>query len=289
MIFNIRYYIITIMIIFISLGIGILIGFNMNGREIFLEQQQELVNNLEYRFNELKFENTNLQNTIEELALKRGVSEQFIGEIYHEIVNDKLVGFNIAIIQTTEHYYYYNIKETLEEAGATVPLHIILSDKIMNIDIQGLNYINNFLGSKLSKEEIFHQINNDIVELLINNIITNLMSFMIDNEFISLLYYHENPEPIGQIVIAGGSFDENIRNSSILEAGLINLLLLNNIRVVGVERLEVLHSSIPLYVKKGISTIDNIDTLFGRISLVFVIKGKEGSFGEKSFAEKLIP
>lgn len=40
---NIKYYTISIAAIFISLGIGIFIGFNMNGQEIYLKDRKSVV------------------------------------------------------------------------------------------------------------------------------------------------------------------------------------------------------------------------------------------------------
>ncbi|SNR87028.1 Copper transport outer membrane protein, MctB [Anaerovirgula multivorans] len=288
MVFDIKYYIITITAIFISLGIGIFIGFNMNGQEIFLEQQQQLVNSLENRFNDLRLEKEKLQKTIEELSAENELKEDFIEKAYFEIIDQKLSGFHIAILQTTEHYYYHTIRESLEEAGATVPLHLIFTDKILYLPVAELNNINNFLGVELTKEEVMEKVYADIMNLLVNDDFTSLMSFLIDNQFIELIQYIQYEYPVDQVVIAGGGNVEN--NQSItVDLNLIEDLHQNNIRVIGVERLDIPHSSIPVYRESGISTVDNIDTLLGRISLVFVAKGRAGSFGEKPYSEELVP
>lgn len=288
MVFDIKYYIITITAIFISLGIGIFIGFNMNGQEIFLEQQQQLVNSLENRFNDLRLEKEKLQKTIEELSAENELKEDFIEKAYFEIIDQKLSGFHIAILQTTEHYYYHTIRESLEEAGATVPLHLIFTDKILYLPVAELNNINNFLGVELTKEEVMEKVHADIMNLLVNDDFTSLMSFLIDNQFIELIQYIQYEYPVDQVVIAGGGNVEN-NQSIIVDLNLIEDLHQNNIRVIGVERLDIPHSSIPVYRESGISTVDNIDTLLGRISLVFVAKGRDGSFGEKPYSEELVP
>lgn len=289
MILDIKYYIITITAIFISLGIGIFIGFNMNGEEIFLRQQEELVNSLEDRFNELRLDNINLQDTIRALEKEKEKGDYFIEKAYYELINNKLSGLNIAILQTTEHYYYSDIKNTLEEAGAIIPIHLVFTDKIFYLTDQELNNINDFIGAKLSKLEVIEQVNDDIINFLLNDTITVLMDFMINNEFINLTQYYENKDGISQVIIAGGKHDESNQSTTMIDLGLIKKLHLNNIRAIGVERLDVLYTSIPLYKEIGISTIDNVDTLIGRISLVLVANGRDGSFGEKSFSEALVP
>jgi len=44
---NIRYLVITLISVFIALGIGILIGFQLDSNDIILQQQQELITSLE--------------------------------------------------------------------------------------------------------------------------------------------------------------------------------------------------------------------------------------------------
>lgn len=288
MVIDIKYYIITITAIFISLGIGIFIGFNMNGQEIFLEQQQQLVNSLENRFNDLRLEKEKLQKTIEEVRAENELKDDFMEKAYFEIINERLSGFHIAILQTTEHYYYHTIRETLEEAGATIPLHLVFTDKILYLPAEELNNINLFLEADFTKEEVMEKLHADIINLLLSNEFTDFMSYLIDNQFLQLVQYNQQEYPVGQIVIAGGGNYEN--NPSIMvDLDLIEDLHQNNFRVIGVERLDIPHSSVPVYRESGISTVDNIDTLLGRISLVFVASGRDGSFGEKPYSEELVP
>ena len=54
---SMKYLIVTIASIFLALGIGIFIGFMFDGQDIFLNHQESLINDLEYKFDELKEEN----------------------------------------------------------------------------------------------------------------------------------------------------------------------------------------------------------------------------------------
>lgn len=289
MLIDLKHYIITITAIFISLGIGIFIGFNMNGQELFLEQQQQLVDNLENRFNELILEKGRLESNIERLKSEIDKRDEFIEKAYHEMIHEKLLGLNIAILQTTDHYYYNNVKETLEEAGANVPLHLIFTDKIIYLSENQLNLINEFLGLQLSKEEVLDKINTDIIDFLINNNETNLLNFLISNDFIRLPQYFKLESPIDQVIIAGGQHHKNNQFTTMIDLALIEKLHNENIRTIGVERLDIIHTSIPLYRESGISTVDNVETIIGRISLVYVVSGREGSFGEKVYSEEFVP
>src|SRR5688572_10031035 len=101
-----RYYIISIASIFLSLAVGIFIGFNMNGNDIYVTQQQELINSLERRFDNFKAENDALENKIENLAHLNEKQNILIENIVEDVVYKKLQGMNIAIIETTDNYFY---------------------------------------------------------------------------------------------------------------------------------------------------------------------------------------
>ena len=43
------------------------------------------------------------------------------------------------------------------------------------------------------------------------------------------------------------------------------------------------------YQKQGISTVDNVDTIIGQISLALIMTGQEGNYGIKEGADALMP
>ncbi|SDK50437.1 copper transporter [Natronincola ferrireducens] len=289
MIIDVKYYIITITAIFISLGIGIFIGFNMDGEDIYLKQQQQIVDSLEDRFSEFRIEKESLQKRIQDLIVQKEKRDNFMERIYYEVIGNKLTGLNIAIIQMTDHYYYNDVRTTLEEAGAFVPIKVIYNQQLIQLTDEALENINYSFGLSLNKEEILELINNNIIQLVTDNKMSNLLDFLITEGFLQINKYDEDISPIHQVIIAAGNQISNDRRKNIIDLNLIEDLKYNDIRVIGVERLDILNSSIPLYKKANISTIDNVDTLMGRISLVLVCSGKEGSFGEKDTSEALAP
>jgi hypothetical protein len=58
---------------------------------------------------------------------------------------------------------------------------------------------------------------------------------------------------------------------------------------VGAERIDAERSSIELFSSHDISTVDDIDLVAGRLALVAVLRGAEGSFGVKDTADELLP
>ena len=64
---NMKYYIVTIGAIFIALGVGILVGFNLNYDQALSKQQSEVLESFNTEFDDLKNKNKNLQSEIDNL------------------------------------------------------------------------------------------------------------------------------------------------------------------------------------------------------------------------------
>lgn len=78
-------------------------------------------------------------------------------------------------------------------------------------------------------------------------------------------------------------------NTERLEAGLVEGLQSEGVTVVGVERSTEETSSVDAFERHGISSVDNVDSLAGRVALIFALDGTEGSFGVKESADRLLP
>ncbi|MDX6660003.1 MAG: hypothetical protein QOJ55_825 [Solirubrobacteraceae bacterium] len=73
------------------------------------------------------------------------------------------------------------------------------------------------------------------------------------------------------------------------EAALTEGLRDTGVPVVGVERSDEQPSQIPFYVRQGLSTVDDIDQPAGRVALVLALAGASGNFGFKSTADSPLP
>jgi len=289
---NIKYYVISIAAIFISLGIGIFIGFNMNGQDLYLEQQQTLIDSLENRFSEFKKENEELQQKIQSISAENEKQNTFIQGTFKEIISNKLLEFNVAIIETTDDYFYDDVYNVLKLSGANVPIRFQYTDKIYAITKEKLEEINELLQLNMETTEDFvYLINNEITNFLLNKEITETFNYLIDEQYIKHNIDYSNVEElfIENIIVTGGS-NENIENKiEKLDVNLINKLDNLGFRIVGVERFDVEQSFIQNIKNLNISTVDNINTEIGQTSLVYILRGAEGHYGEKTTAESLIP
>ena len=73
------------------------------------------------------------------------------------------------------------------------------------------------------------------------------------------------------------------------EDGLVDGMKRTDVPLVGVEQTSTNPSAIKWFEDHQISSVDNVDQVTGRISMVFVLAGASGSFGVKSTADAPLP
>lgn len=281
---SIRFYIITIAIIFVSLGTGILIGLNMNGQDIYLKQQQLLIEGFENKYNQMAEEKENFLSQIELLLQENDNSIKLIDYIINDFTNNKLMGLNIAIIKTSKGYNYHDITEFLEDAGASVAFDIVYNENLLALYNDPIDIINIYQGFEVtSYGQLIDAINKDIINLFIYGNISQLLEVAINNNHLLCEIDYEAllSKPLHYVIITGGASEIDEYQIEVIDMALIDLLRRNVIPVVGVEGHDVANSYIPFYKRAEISTIDNVNTVMGKISLINVLTGQEGNYGDK--------
>lgn len=107
MLVNIKYHLVTIMALFITLAIGILVGSTIIGSDSIIEQQQKLINNLKSDFKILRKENKHFKTQVNSLERKLARNLKYRKKILSFLFNDRLKGEKLLIVNGS------NIKEPL--------------------------------------------------------------------------------------------------------------------------------------------------------------------------------
>lgn len=132
---NMKYYIVTICAIFIALGVGILVGFNLNYDQALSKQQSEVLESFNTEFESLKDKNKNLHSQIEDLNGELDTIKEFVDKNIDALTQDVLTAKNTGIILTSENNDYSEIVEDLiKKANGTVSFNIIVKDNINKED-----------------------------------------------------------------------------------------------------------------------------------------------------------
>lgn len=287
MVINLKYYVITIVAIFLAIGIGIFIGIMLDGQDLIVEQQKQIVAQLESKFDEFKVKQDSLQEKIESLTLEKEKNEKFINTIYPRMVKNKLKDLDIVILETSEYYDYSGIIDAFKKAGVNSVTNIIIKDSFILEEDKIIQLAKKFKLSGDSKEEVHAQLVKKFCNALVSGTDMEFIKYLKDTKMID--YTDKFISPTDYVIIAGGSIDEQKKSLTKVDIPIINCIKNANIPVMAVEKLDVAYSNISDYKKLRISTVDNVDTVIGKISMLMVVSGREGHFGEKESAESLVP
>jgi hypothetical protein len=94
---------------------------------------------------------------------------------------------------------------------------------------------------------------------------------------------------VDAVLLVGGMNNSTEASPDQIDVPLITELKRLGVRVVGAEAREARVSCIPIYKAQDIPTVDNVDTVAGRLAVVLALNGVEGHFGVKETADRLVP
>jgi len=285
MLINIKYLVITVISIFLALGIGILIGIQIDSQDIILEQQEITVQRMENKFDELNRINLDLQNEVKQLSAANNINENYIKNIFPDYIKNKLSGVHIIILETADEYTYTSMRQALKTAGAQVTSVTIISDKLLYMNDEEISNIMEYFAVD-ERDNIIPVILKRIAVTIAGNYNPDDIAFLIEK---GIIYVNGDlQQPADYVVLAGGSSEKN-NKPEIIDIPLIKELKKLSLPLVGVETTTVETSYIEIYKKQKLSTVDNVDTIIGQTSLILVINGKEGNYGVKKSAQALMP
>lgn len=280
---SVRFFIISIVSIFAALGIGIFIGFTLNTQDFIIEQNQIISGMVETQLEILMDENKELKSKVDNLNKENNFKDEFIETSYNYLLENRLKDLKIGIIETNEDYITSGIGKDLEFAGAT----------ILNV-----TSINNNITDKEQLNKLYKTINyipKNPVETSINELIQSIITGKSNSTF-DLLKKEDLIRTLGRydesvdyIVICGGSIKDPAKRIGQVDRNIISLVKKYNIPIIGVEKSNVEYSYISNYKDFGITTIDCVDLIIGKIAMVLAMEGASGSYGIKNTAERVIP
>ncbi|HHY04453.1 MAG TPA: copper transporter [Thermoanaerobacterales bacterium] len=283
MLINIKYLVITVISVFLALGIGILLGVQLDSQDIVLQQQESLIKTMEQKYDRMSENSLALENEVKALQEHIQRNEMYMHNIFSDYIKDKLKGVNanVSIIETT--YACSDLKHTLKNAGANINSSILITDKVLNISDIEKNELLEYFGAETNLN-----IQTFIIQR-IADIITQgnqeAANYLEEKGYIDI---DGNLSAPNFVIIAGGDKEETDK-PEIIDLPLIKELKKAGITVIGVEASDVPYSYIDSYKKARISTVDNVDSIIGQTSVVLIMKGHEGNFGIKKSARSLMP
>jgi hypothetical protein len=281
-----RYHIGSLVAIFLAILLGILVGIGL------APNPQELDRVVSQLKTEYISERDAKEQEIEELKSAARDSDLLVRETVAALIKNRLQGKRVAII--ADHEFGSDelpdtLRAALKQAGVQVTSTTTVTQKFVALPATMRDTLAPRLG--LYPRQGVH-FRTALAEGLAQAIGDGQPDFVLSLQSQGLLKtsadsnYRMRPDAV---VIIGGADDESDIAPERIDLPLIRELSRKGLRVVGAEPKEVKVSVIPVYRAAGVPTVDDADTLAGRLSVVLLLAGGEGHYGVKDTADHFLP
>jgi hypothetical protein len=279
--YSARYHATSLIAVFLSLAIGILIGAEFGGDALTNTRKNleaSLVNNLQ-----------DARSKTDELSGQLGRANEFADRVYPVLVRERLEGKRIAIFalgglpseDTTA------VEEALGPTGA----------KLVGVGVVREPVDLNGLAGDLSKTRFADlERNPDTLTALgvglgrqvvrggtLPEVVRGHLFSRASGSFGALdgvIVVRDQPQDMGPAQRSA---------ASTFESGLMSGITATRTPVTGIETSTTEPSSISFFQSNDLSSVDDVEMTAGQLALVFSMLGAEGSFGIKGSADRLLP
>ncbi|MDR1773553.1 MAG: copper transporter [Clostridioides sp.] len=285
---NIKYFIISIGSIFIAIGLGILVGFNLNKNEDLINTQTAMIQELDKNFNELSKKDDELQKSLDEYKGKYSKSIAYLESKSTQLIGNMLEDKNIGIIclngdkDTSE-----KLLNTLNTSGANTTFNISITDSIN--DEKKLKEVANEIGIKVEDTK-------GMIDYIVNSITTQnnveAINKLKDSGMIEINFIANSYADFESLVIVEGDKSKSASEKfEQLDAFLVEAVQAKEKHIIEVQNSNVKTSYVTEYEKKGVTTIDNIDQNVGFLSLAILVSDPSinGNYGVLDTAKCVVP
>lgn len=280
-----RYHIGSFVAIFVALLLGILIGIGLAPNP---EELDRKVGELKQLYRETQ---TAKEAELASLGQEKSEYETVAKEAVSGVIRDRLAGRRVAIV--LDHDFGRDplpdvLRGLMKQAGATLastttvtrefvslprPVQQRVTEQLALYPAPGVHYrsliAEALAGLAQGRREVVLELQS-----------AGLVKSSADSDY---------GPPVDTVLLVGGAQSSAEASPERIDLPLIAELTRLRVRVVGCESSRAATSSTPLYKSKGIPTVDNADTLAGRMAIVLALAGADGHFGVKEAADRLLP
>lgn len=279
--FDMKYHIASLVAVFLALTVGIVLGTAIVNRGVLVQQQTALVRGLRTEFAGLRDRNRALQD-------QANADAGFFKSAVPVIVDKKLAGRKVTVVSTdtNDSVILRQTVSNLKQAGASVNVVTILrSDLGMKNKAMAQKLGKVFVREKLSGEALKDRL---IAELATQITTRTEPAFLRQLAEIGIIQVSRTDAlPAGEVVLLAGSGKQDMIEG--VQIPLIGQMKKSKATLVGGEASGITESVVGAYQKAEISTVDNMNSPIGQVSMVMVLAGSPGHYGTKNTADELTP
>lgn len=279
--FDMRYHIASLVAVFLALTVGLLLGPFLVDSSKLTKSQTQLLDSIREDVADVLKKNRDLDQEIRQL-------KEFQDQVWRAAVKGRLPEQKIIAVSLSSHQdnVYENISKALAQSGAK-SAHLKLD--VVKVNFADQNMVDNLAAS----------FNTSATTSTFENIFWSRLGQEISGREPTLLITSLSSQGIlsvddqtvlpadGVVLLASSKGAAGNRDVKMLEA----LKQVPDLAVIGAETGDFSPSRISAYQLASVSTVDNVDTVPGWISLVYLLQERatRANFGVKSTAERLLP
>lgn len=285
--FDFRYHALSLAAVLFALALGVVLGVAIGDSNLVSSAKNGIVANLNSELSSARRQSSRLQERL-------SGEEAFAAGVYPLAVHELLAGRTIGVVFLGAPSNTVNtlVRNAVAEAGGSVSTVVAVSEPL------GLSAI-----AREAADPHFAALatSPDLVEGLGDLVGRQLVSGgpLVGHELISRVrssllsaFDGQLTRLEGLVVMRAeptGMSAQDSEASAAFESGLLAGVGAVKVPAVGVELSSTEPSQIPWYSGKGLSSVDDLQTLAGQAALDYALAGDSGVFGTKSTADSLLP
>ena len=291
MIVDLRYHVVSIVSIFLALGLGMIIGANLGHSAN--DQLEKQLARLEETYASIREDQKLLQASLEAKNNEIEVANQFQKAILPNLIVNRLLGKRIAVIRTNNSVDFKYAKKMvglLRQAGAEVTSVTTLA-KPFNLSDQQFRteLLDAFDLRSTDDKTLLAALSSRIIRIILRGEGSSQLIYL-QNKDLAQLWGDYNRGTVDTLVFLGGGMNPETNFQQEIDVPLLDAARKTGTIVVGVEPSFVTESYMRAYQSRCQGTVDNVETSPGEATLVYLLaSGKRGFYGIKDTARALIP
>ncbi len=285
--FDYRYHALSLAAVLFALALGVLIGVAIGDSNLVSSAKSGIVHDLE---SEISAAHQQLSQQQGHVASEEAFANGLYPLAVHGLLSHRSVG--LVFLGGSSERIDGLVHDAVTEAGGQVPSVVAVSEPL---DLGGIEqdaagtHFQSLAASPETLERFGYVVGRQLVSgghhvdgELLSRVRSSLLSSF-DGQLTHL---------DGVVVVRAEPADMSAPQSeasTAFDTGLLAGIAAGRATAVGVQTSSTVPSEISWYKGRGLSSVDDLDTVAGQTALVYALTGERGTYGSSSTADSLLP
>jgi hypothetical protein len=284
--FDFRYHVASLAAVFVALIIGILVGVGLSGQGFVTDSERD---KLEGDIEELRSALEGERDRADGLERGQRAGSELAQASYPLLMADRLRGQRISLVvvgSPEDGGVTGEVRRSIADAGGrvlrTYALRVPVDPAAIEKTLRGRPALAGYMGA-----DHLDDLGRDLGRELVQEGPTPLLDALEDN----LVEERFGPSDVGADgVVVVRTAAPQAGSSADFVNGLYGGVASAGRPAIGVEATDSAPSAVPAFSRRRLSTVDNVESPIGRLSLALLLSGAEpGHYGVKDSADAILP